>query len=124
MASLRWSQESGVEWQYLAPATRHKTPSSKFNGRLWDGLLNEALLISLAMPRSEADYNTVRPHGAIGDRRRPLMLRSAYQNASATIAIQACEAIVATHRYARTRGRRGAPTGDQRSKRDRHHSPR
>jgi putative transposase len=43
-----------------------------FNGRLRDELLNETLFVSLTHARSalaawQIDYNTVRPHSAIGN---------------------------------------------------------
>lgn len=73
MAILSWSQESRVEWHYIAPGkpTQNAFVES-FNGRLRDELLNETLFTSLAHARAalaawQDDYNTVRPHGAIGN---------------------------------------------------------
>jgi putative transposase len=73
MAILRWSQESLVEWHYIAPGkpTQNAFVES-FNGRLRDELLNETLFASLAHARSalttwKDDYNTVRPHSGIGN---------------------------------------------------------
>ncbi|MGH6620974.1 MAG: IS3 family transposase [Alphaproteobacteria bacterium] len=73
MAILSWSQESGVEWHYIAPGkpTQNAFVES-FNGRLRDELLNETLFTSLAHARAaladwKDDYNTVRPHSAIGN---------------------------------------------------------
>jgi putative transposase len=73
MAILRWSQETGIEWHYIAPGkpTQNAFVES-FNGRLRDELLNETLFTSLAHARTalaawQADYNTVRPHSAIGN---------------------------------------------------------
>jgi len=73
MAILSWSQESGVDWHYIAPGkpTQNAFVES-FNGRLRDELLNETLFTSLAHARAalaawQDDYNTVRPHGAIGN---------------------------------------------------------
>jgi len=73
MAILRWSQESGVEWHYIAPGkpTQNAFVES-FNGRLRDELLNETLFMSLDHARTalaawKHDYNTVRPHSAIGN---------------------------------------------------------
>lgn len=73
MAILRWSQDTGVEWHYIAPGkpTQNAFVES-FNGRLRDELLNETLFTSLAHARTaladwKEDYNTVRPHGAIGN---------------------------------------------------------
>ena len=52
MAILRWSQETGVDWHYIAPGkpTQNAFVES-FNGRLRDELLNETLFISLAHAR-------------------------------------------------------------------------
>jgi putative transposase len=68
MAILRWSQESGVEWHYIAPGKPQQNAFiESFNGRLRDELLNETLFGSLAHARAalaewRLDYNTVRPH--------------------------------------------------------------
>jgi putative transposase len=73
MAILRWCQESGVEWHYIAPGkpTQNAFVES-FNGRLRDELLNETIFVSLAHARValadwKDDYNTVRPHSSIGN---------------------------------------------------------
>jgi putative transposase len=73
MAILRWCQETGVEWHYIAPGKPTQNAFiESFNGRLRDELLNETLFVSVAHARTmlEAwllDYNTVRPHSAIGN---------------------------------------------------------
>jgi putative transposase len=73
MAILRWCQETGVEWHYIAPGKPTQNAFiESFNGRLRDELLNETLFVSVAQARTmlEAwllDYNTVRPHSAIGN---------------------------------------------------------
>ena len=73
MAILRWCQESGTEWHYIAPGKPTQNAFiESFNGRLRDELLNETLFISLSYARSllaewRLDYNTVRPHSAIGN---------------------------------------------------------
>jgi putative transposase len=73
MAILGWSQESGVEWHYTAPGKPTQNAFiESFNGRLRDELLNEVLFTSLAQARQalrawKEDYNTVRPHSAIGN---------------------------------------------------------
>jgi len=73
MAILRWCQESGVEWHYIAPGKPTQNAFiESFNGRLRDELLNETLFVSLAHARAllaewKLDYNTVRPHSAIGN---------------------------------------------------------
>jgi putative transposase len=73
MAILRWCQESGTEWHYIAPGKPTQNAFiESFNGRLRDELLNETLFVSLSYARSllaewRLDYNTVRPHSAIGN---------------------------------------------------------
>jgi putative transposase len=73
LAILRWSQQTSVEWHYIAPGkpTQNAFVES-FNGRLRDELLNETLFGSLAHAREALaawrdDYNTVRPHGGLGN---------------------------------------------------------
>ena len=73
MAILRWSQESRVEWHYIAPGKPQQNAFiESFNGRLRDELLNETLFTSLGHAREalaiwQDDYNTVRPHSALGN---------------------------------------------------------
>jgi putative transposase len=73
MAILRWSQETGIEWHYIAPVKPQQNAFiESFNGRLRDELLNETLFRSLAHARAvlaawRLDYNTVRPHSSIGN---------------------------------------------------------
>ena len=73
MAILRWSQETGVEWHYIAPGKPTQNAFiESFNGRLRDELLNETLFASLGHAREVLaawmdDYNTFRPHSAIGN---------------------------------------------------------
>jgi putative transposase len=73
MAILRWSQDRRIEWHYTAPGkpTQNAFVES-FNGRLRDELLNETLFTSLTQARFNLaawkdDYNTVRPHGSLGN---------------------------------------------------------
>jgi putative transposase len=73
MAILRWSQETGIDWHYIAPGkpTQNAFVES-FNGRLRDERLNETLFSSLAQVREalevwKEDYNTVRPHSGLGN---------------------------------------------------------
>jgi putative transposase len=73
MAVLRWSQASGVDWHYIAPGKPTQNAFiESFNGRLRDELLNETLFGSLAHVRValeewRRDYNTERPHSALGN---------------------------------------------------------
>jgi putative transposase len=72
-AILRWSQQSGVAWHYIAPGKPQQNAFiESFNGRLRDELLNETLFGSLAHVRAvlaewRLDYNTIRPHGSLGN---------------------------------------------------------
>ena len=73
MAILRWSQETKVEWHYIAPGKPQQNAFiESFNGRLRDELLNETLFASLAHVREaltiwKDDYNTIRPHSTLGN---------------------------------------------------------
>jgi putative transposase len=73
MAILGWSQETLVDWHYIVPGKPTQNAFiESFNGRLRDELLNETLFTSLAHAREALaiwrdDYNTVRPHSAIGN---------------------------------------------------------
>ena len=66
-AILRWSQETRVEWHYIAPGKPQQNALiESFNGRLRDELLNETLFTSLAhvceaLTIWKDDYNTIRP---------------------------------------------------------------
>ena len=72
-AILRWSQQTGIEWHYIAPGKPQQNAFvESFNGRLRDELLNETLFSSLDHARRlladwQKDYNTVRPHSSIGN---------------------------------------------------------
>ncbi len=73
MAVLRWCQETGVEWHYIAPGkpTQNAFVES-FNGRFRDECLNDTLLSTLIEARSairswKEDYNHQRPHSALGN---------------------------------------------------------
>src|SRR5213078_4803766 len=73
MTMLRWSQEHGIEWHYIAPGKPQQNAFvESFNGRLRDECLNETLFTSLAHAREvlaiwKDDYNTVRPHSGVGN---------------------------------------------------------
>ena len=73
MAILGWSQETQIAWHYIAPGKPTQNAFiESFNGRLRDELLNETLFASLDHAREaladwKEDYNTVRPHSAIGN---------------------------------------------------------
>jgi putative transposase len=71
IAILHWTQQTQVEWHYIAPGKPQQNAFiESFNGRLRDELLNETIFISLAHAREALaiwmhDYNTVRPHSAL-----------------------------------------------------------
>ncbi len=73
MAILAWSQQHRIDWHYIAPGKPTQNAFiESFNGRLRDELLNEALFGSLDHAREALaiwrnDYNTVRPHSALGN---------------------------------------------------------
>jgi len=73
LAILSWSQESRVEWHDIAPGKPTQNAfAESFDGRLRNELPNETLFTSLAHARAalaawQADCNTVRPHGVIGN---------------------------------------------------------
>jgi len=71
-AVLRWSQDTGVNWHYIAPGKPMQNAYvESFNGRLRDECLNETLFGNLAEARRiietwRIDYNTQRPHTSLG----------------------------------------------------------
>ena len=62
-----------MAWHYIAPGKPQQNAFiESFNGRLRDELLNETLFRSLTHARAaltmwQIDYNTVRPHSALGN---------------------------------------------------------
>ncbi len=73
MAILRWVQENGIDWHYIAPGKPTQNAFiESFNGKLRDECLNKTLFSSLAEAREtldawREDYNTHRPHSALGN---------------------------------------------------------
>ena len=73
MAILAWSQQLRIEWHYIAPGKPTQNAFiESFNGKLRDELLNDTIFTSLADARValaswKTDYNTVRPHSALGN---------------------------------------------------------
>lgn len=65
LTMLRWSQEHGIAWHYIAPGRPQQNAFvESFNGRLRDECLNETLFTSLAHAREVVaiwmdDYNPV-----------------------------------------------------------------
>ena len=73
MAILKWVQETGLDWHYIAPGkpTQNALIES-FNGKLRDECLNENLFSSLADAKDvlkdwKEDYNHHRPHSSLGN---------------------------------------------------------
>lgn len=71
-AVLRWCQDTGVGWHYIAPGKPMQNAFvESFNGRLRDECLNEHIFGNLAEARKiienwRIDYNTQRPHTSLG----------------------------------------------------------
>ncbi len=74
VAILRWSQQRGVGWHYIAPGKPQQNAfAESFIGRLRDECLNETIFMSLRHARAtlaswRLDYNQARPHSALGGR--------------------------------------------------------
>lgn len=74
VAILRWSQERGVAWHYIAPGKPQQNAfAESFIGRLRDECLNETVFTSLRHVRAvlevwQRDFNETRPHSALGGR--------------------------------------------------------
>ena len=70
-AILRWQEERGVLWHYIAPGKPQQNGFvESFNGRLRDECLNEHLFRSIAAARRiieawRIDYNHTRPHTSL-----------------------------------------------------------
>ena len=71
IAILRWSQETRVDWHYIAPGKPQQNAFiERFNGRLRDEFLNETLFASLAharvaLARWKLDYNRASEHPSV-----------------------------------------------------------
>lgn len=71
-AVLRWQQETGVEWHYIAPGKPIQNAFvESLNGHFRDECLNEHLFRGLPMARRiieawRIDYNGHRPHTSLG----------------------------------------------------------
>ena len=71
-AIFSWAAERRIDWHCIAPGKPMQNAFvESFNGRMRDEFLNEALFFGLGHAREElalwvADYNTERPHSALG----------------------------------------------------------
>ena len=72
MAILKWCQETGIGWHYIAPGKPMQNGFvESFNGSFRDECLNETLFSSLTEARRKIkiwkeDYNVTRPHSSLG----------------------------------------------------------
>jgi putative transposase len=72
-AILKWVQETGIDWHYIAPGKPQQNGfMMRFNGKLRDECLNETLFGTLRDARNtleewHEDYNWRRPHSALGN---------------------------------------------------------
>lgn len=70
-AMLRWQQDTGIAWHYIAPGKPIQNAFvESFNGRLRDEFLNETVFRSLGHARMllakwRDDYNGCRPHTSL-----------------------------------------------------------
>ena len=73
MAVLRWCQDTGVAWHYIAPGKPTQNAFvERFIGSLRDELLNETLFTTLVEAKAhitawKEDYNRHRPHSSLGN---------------------------------------------------------
>lgn len=73
MAILKWSQDTGIDWHYIAPGNPMQNGFvERFNGSLRDECLNETLFSSLADARTQItewkeNHNQQRPHSSLGN---------------------------------------------------------
>ncbi len=73
MAILKWVQETGLDWHYIAPGKPTQNAFiESFNGKLRDECLNENLFSSLDDDKGvledwKEDYNHQRPHSSLGN---------------------------------------------------------
>ncbi len=73
MAILKWSQDTGIDWHYIAPGKPMQNGFiESFNGSFRDECLNKTLFSSLADAHAQItlwkeDYNRQRPHSSLGN---------------------------------------------------------
>ena len=88
-AVLSWASSMRIDWHYIAPGKPIQNAfAESFNGRMRDELLNESLFFGLGHARTEiaawiADYNTERPHSALGYRTPAAFAATLVPNATA-----------------------------------------
>ena len=73
MAVLKWCQDTGISWHYIAPGKPTQNAfAESFIGSFRDELLNETLFSTLAEARTQITawkegYNHQRPHSSLGN---------------------------------------------------------
>jgi putative transposase len=73
MAVLRWCQEAGIDWHYIAPGKPMQNAFvESFIGSFRDEFLNETLFSTMREAREaitawQEDYNRQRPHSSLGN---------------------------------------------------------
>jgi len=123
VAVLRWAEECGGAWHYIAPGKPQQNAFvESFNGRLRDECLNEHVFRSPTEARRlietwRDDYNRVRPHGSRGGRTPEAFARhSARAKGCATRGLRAPGPIHHTPDQGRTeRGSRSSAAGKRRA---------
>ncbi|GIT89304.1 hypothetical protein ROBYS_43200 [Roseobacter sp. OBYS 0001] len=74
MAILKWVQDTGIDWHYIAPGKPQQNGFiESYNRKLRDELLNGEVFYSLReaqilIEQWRKHYNTKRPHSALGYR--------------------------------------------------------
>ena len=73
MAILKWSQETGIDWHYIAPGKPTQNAFiESFNGKFREDCLNEHWFYNLEEARMtiedwRVEYNDFRPHSSLED---------------------------------------------------------
>jgi putative transposase len=121
-AILKWAEENGIEWHYIAPGKPQQNGfMESFNGKLRDECLNEHLFSSLAEARHiikawRIDYNTVRPHSSLGyltPQEFAAQWRAAHQSEQDAASRPATGRAAAVHGASASRPVAGTPTEGQ-----------
>jgi putative transposase len=121
-AMLRWAEENGIEWHYIAPGKPQQNGfMESFNGRLRDECLNQHVFSSLAEARRiieawRIDYNTVRPHSSLRyltPEEFAVHWRAAHQSEQDAVSRPATGRVAAVNGASASRPVAGSPTEGQ-----------
>jgi len=121
-AMLKWAEENGIEWHYIAQGKPQQNGfMESFNGKLRDECLNEHVFSSLAEARRiieawRIDYNTARPHSSLGyltPEEFAASWRAAHQSAPDAVSPPATGRGAAVNGASAPRPVAGAPTEGQ-----------